>query len=189
MGLLETLLCKIITPDGHSHTVRALLDGGSQITALKRNIANKLNLSGEKRTLVIGTSGAQTLTYPNEKVVHFHLASIDNKYVTNFLIEAITMPTPSSDINPIKINPKEYKHLNSIVFSEDLPMSSNQLSIDLLIGSPITTKLFKEIIVGSQNDLPAAAIYEIGACLTGPSAGNTEKKQSLFSSVEIMIKY
>ena len=186
LGLLETLLCKIITPDGKSHTVRALLDGGSQITVLKRNIANKLNLSGEKRTLVIGTSGAQTLKYPNEIVVHFQLASIDNKYVSDFLVEAITMPKPASDINPIKIDPKKYDHLKSIEFSEELPMASNQLGVELLIGSPITTKLFKELIVGSsQDDLPAAAIYEIGACLTGSSVGSVEKKQSLFASVEI----
>ena len=84
LGLSETLLCKIITSDGKSHIVRALIDGGSQITVLKRNIANKLNMSGEKRTLVIGTSGAQTLKYPNEIVVYFQLASIDNTYVSRY---------------------------------------------------------------------------------------------------------
>ena len=185
LGLSETLLCKIITSDGKSHIVRALIDGGSQITVLKRNIANKLNMSGEKRTLVIGTSGAQTLKYPNEIVVYFQLASIDNTYVSNFQVEAITMPIPTSDISPIKINPKLYKHLEKINFSEELPMSSNKLSIELLIGSPITTKLFKELIVGSSLNQPAANIYEIGACLTGSSTENVEKKTSLFSSVEI----
>ena len=44
LGLSETLLCNIIAPSGKVRTVRALLDGGSQITALKRSVAKDLNL-------------------------------------------------------------------------------------------------------------------------------------------------
>ena len=51
LGMSETLLCKIITPSGYSRIVRVLLDGGSQITALRRNIAIELNLKGPKKAL------------------------------------------------------------------------------------------------------------------------------------------
>ena len=81
LGLSETLLCNIIAPSGKVRTVRALLDGGSQITALKRSVAKDLNLKGVNKTLIVGTSGAQTLEYPNELETCFKLASIDNKFI------------------------------------------------------------------------------------------------------------
>ena len=61
LGLSETLLCNIITPSGKVRTVRALIDGGSQITALKRSVAKELKLRGNFQTLIVGTSGGQSV--------------------------------------------------------------------------------------------------------------------------------
>ena len=185
LGLSETLLCNIIAPSGKVRTVRALLDGGSQITALKRSVAKDLNLKGVNKTLIVGTSGAQTLEYPNELETCFKLASIDNKFITSFVVEAITIPTPTSDIAPILIDPKKFKHLENLSFSEQLPMKNAPLKVDILIGQPIVAHILKEIILGSSLEEPAAAIYHIGNCLTGSSSSKDKTKKSLFSSVEI----
>ena len=120
LGISETLLCKLITPAGYSRTVRVLIDGGSQITALRRNIATELNLKGPKKRLIMGTSGAQTLEYPSQMVVYFKLASLDNNYVTAFNVEAITMPKVTMDINPINVDPSKYTHLQNVQFTEKL---------------------------------------------------------------------
>ena len=186
LGISETLLCNIISPSGRVRTVRALIDGGSQITALKKSIATEMGLQGEKRTLIVGTSGAQTLKYTNQLVTYVRIASLDGKFVTNFEVEAITMPSPTSDISAILTDPKKHKHLENIQFTEPLPMNMNtKLKVELLIGQPIVANIFKEIIVGESINQPAAAIYHIGACLTGSSSTDAEIKKSLFSSVQI----
>ena len=185
LGLTETMKIKIITPSGKVRTLRAVIDGGSQITALKRSIATELNMKGEKKTLIIGTSGAQTLTYINQIVTYFYVASQKEDYVTDFMVEAITMPQVTMDINPIKINPNNYEHLNQIEFSENLPFQKNtSLKVDLLIGQPLASNLLLKIVSGAI-DQPSAAIYKIGACLTGASSSNQGKSSSLFSAVEI----
>ena len=55
-GISQTLMCKIITPNGVS-VVRAVLDNGSQISALTQNIAENLELTGPRTSLKLGTSG------------------------------------------------------------------------------------------------------------------------------------
>ena len=138
LGISETLLCKIITPSGYSRTVRVLIDGGSQITALRRNLATELNLRGPKQALIVGTSGAQTLKYPNQMVVYFKLASLDMNYITPFSVEAITMPKVTMDITPINIDPSKFAHLQNLHFTEKLPFAANtSTKVDLLIGQPI----------------------------------------------------
>ena len=184
LGLSETLLCNIITPSGKVRTVRALIDGGSQITALKRSVAKELKLRGNFQTLIVGTSGGQTLRYPNEIVTYFKLASLDNTFITDFIVEAITIPTPTLDIAPILIDPQKFPHLANLDFSEKLPMKNSKLQIDILIGQPIVANILKEIKLGSSIDQPAASIYHIGTCLTGSSLSKTDTN-SLFSSVEI----
>ena len=186
LGMSETLLCKIITPSGYSRIVRVLLDGGSQITALRRNIATELNLKGPKKALIVGTSGAQTLKYTNQMAVSFNLASLDQSYITPFKVEAITMPKVTMDISPINIDPLKYGHLQKIHFTEKLPFTiSTPTRVDLLIGQPITSYLCKQIIVGKSIHEPSAAIYEIGACLTGTALSKSENKANLSSSIQL----
>ena len=168
LGISKTLLCSIVTPTGDSISVRALIDDGSQITAIRNNISETLMLDGPSTTLVIGTSGAKTLTYKNQKIVNFYLASKDGTFVTDFLVEAVTMPEVTLDVNHINIDPQKFKHLKHLNFSEQLPMTENtDKKVELLIGEPIVSQLFKRIIKSKHLYEPSAAVYHIGTCLTG----------------------
>ena len=73
-GLPRTLICQIVTPS-RMVPVRALVDPGSQFTAISKVIATKLGLKGPRKTLKMGTSGAQTVYFHNMMVVNFKLAS------------------------------------------------------------------------------------------------------------------
>ena len=99
------------------------MDPGSQFTALRKNTAKQLSLNGPTRTLMLGTSGAQQLSLPNQTVVEFKLSSLDNSYVTDFKVEAITMPEVTCDLDPIGIDPNTYEHLKDVQFTEKLPMT------------------------------------------------------------------
>ena len=188
LGLPRTLICKIITPT-KTLIARALIDPGSQITTINKSTATKLGLSGPKRTLKIGISGGQTFILYNMMAVNFQLAPLNEEFVTEYDVEAITMPKVTCDISKITVDPKMFKHLKDIEFSEKLPMNSNtSTKVEVLIGEPYTTNLFKELIVGDSNsiDLPAAAVYKIGTCLSG--SANPKDKQSqtnVYSTIEV----
>ena len=116
-GLPRTLICQIVTPS-RMVPVRALVDPGSQFTAISKAIATKLGLKGPRRTLKMGTSGAQTVYFHNMRVINFKLASLDEKFVTEFNIEAITMPKVACDVRKINVDPQDYNHLKHIKLYE-----------------------------------------------------------------------
>ena len=82
LGLSRTLMCLIVTPT-KTLKVRALIDPGSQITVIQKSIATKLGLRGPTRTLKMGTSGAQKITFSNMMVVNFQLASLNEEFITD----------------------------------------------------------------------------------------------------------
>ena len=125
--------------------IRALMDPGSQFTALLKSTAKQLSLNGPKQTLILGTSGAQQLTLPNQTAVEFQLSSLDDSYVTNFNVEAITMPEVTYDISPITIDPKRHEHLKDVQFTEKLPMTpKTPKRVELLVGEPYTSQLLEK---------------------------------------------
>ena len=186
-GISQTLMCKIITPNGVC-VVRAVLDNGSQISAITKTIAKNLTLTGPRRTLKLGTSGGQTTTYNDQMVVHFKLASLDEKYVTDFQMEAITMPKVTVDVNPIMVNPQDYNHLKKISnFTEKLPFNhQTHRGVELLIGEPVISHLFMKVITGNSIKEPSATIYKIGACLSGSTGSRGSGRTNAFSTIEIM---
>ena len=119
LGLPLTVICLIVTPT-RTLSVRALIDPGSQITAIEKSLAAELGLKGPRRNLRIGTSGAQKIIFKNMIVVNFKIASLEKDFAIN--VEAITMPKVACDIGKININPQDYNHLKEIKFSETLPM-------------------------------------------------------------------
>ena len=186
LGIPQTLRCKIITPKGKTSTIRALMDPGSQFTALRKGTAKQLSLNGPKRTLISGTSGAQQLTLPNQRAIEFKLSSLDDSYVTNFNVEAITMPEVTHDISPINIDPLKHEHLKDVQFTEPLPMSpETSKQVHLLVGEPYTSQLLKKIISGRSLDEPKAAIFQLGACLTGTAPPKGEERISIYSNLAI----
>ena len=105
LGLPLTLICQIITPT-RTLPVRAVIDPGSQITMIKKSIATELGLKGPKRTLMAGTTGAQSVAFKNMLVVNFKLASMDLEFISEFNVEAITIPKVTCDIGKITVDPK-----------------------------------------------------------------------------------
>merc|ERR1712020_226108 len=154
----------------------------------KKSIATELGLKGPKRTLESVTTGAQTVAIKNMLVVNFKLGSLNHNFVSEFNVEAITIPKVTCDIGKITVDPKKFNHLKDIKFTEKLPMNnSTSTKVELLIGQPVTTHLFKELIVGDSIDQPAAAIYKIGACLAGNAnpKDNQNHQINSYSTIEI----
>ena len=183
LGLPLTVMCKIMTPT-KTRVLRALIDPGSQITAIKKSTAAELGLQGPSRTLKFGACGAHKFEIKNMMAVNFKIASLDENFISHS-IEAITMPKVTCDIGHIKIDPQDYSHLKTIKFSEKLPMDDKTTTeVQLLIGQPHTTQLFKALITGGLYE-PAAALYKIGNCLAG-TANPDDREPTVFATGEIL---
>ena len=119
-----TFLCQIITENNQRSIIRAVLDNCSNLSILKCSVADKLSMKGEKCDLQLSVTGANKVIFKKQKKVRFRLASLDNKYITDFICEASTAPNPiSNSFERIAINPKDYDYLSEIKFTEPLPMS------------------------------------------------------------------
>ena len=186
LGIPQTLQCNLITPKGEAYTLRALMDPGSQVTAILKSTAAKLSLKGPKRTLIVGTSGAKELTFYNQIAVEFKLSSIKDGYITPFNIEAVTIPKITCDLTPINIDPLKHEHLKDIQFTEELPMTNQTPKrVELLIGEPYTSQLLEKIISGNSLDEPKAAVFQIGACLTGAAPPTGEERIKILTTLEV----
>ena len=165
------------------------MDPGSQVTAILKSTASKLSLKGPKRTLILGTSGAKELTFHNQIAVEFKLSSIKDGYITPFNIEAVTIPKITCDLTPINIDPLKHEHLKDIQFTEELPMTNQTPKrVELLIGEPYTSQLLEKIISGNSLNEPKAAVFQIGACLTGAAPPTGEERIKILTTLEVSKK-
>ena len=118
-----TFMCEIISECDSRMNIRCALDTMSNVSILRRSIADALNLKGPKCDLQLGVTGGQVITFKKQRKVSFRLGGIRNSYVSDFLIEAATIPTISQQFERILVDPSEYEYLSGLDFTEPLPMT------------------------------------------------------------------
>ena len=117
-----------------------MLDKCSDLSILKRSVADKLFMTGDKCELTLSVTGENRVVFKKQKRVKFHLANLDGSYITDFVVEASTAPKISSSFEKINIDPKDFEYLSDLEFSEQLPMTQEYFGenndIQLLLGLP-----------------------------------------------------
>ena len=135
-----TFLCQIITENNLRSVIQAMLDNCSNLSILKPSVADKLSMKGEKCDLQLSVTGANKVIFKKQKKMRFRLASLGNKYVTDFICEASTAPNILNSFERIAIDPKDFDYLSEIQFTEPLRMSEESFEanqgVDLLLGLP-----------------------------------------------------
>ena len=175
-----TLICEIVAENNFKMRCRVLLDNCSNVSIVRRSVADKLQMQGEKTNLDILVTGGGGHTFKRQKKVQFRLASILSTYVTPFVVEACTMPTISQQFDRIDVDPADYEHLKDIEFTEPIPMSEkyyeNNKNIDILLGLPyqslIQTAPFQ---IEGQLGEPIAHFTKLGNCV---SVNNSLQKRT-----------
>ena len=71
-------------------------------------------MKGEKCDLQLSVTGANKVIFKKQKKVRFRLASLDNKYITDFICETSTAPNISNSFERVTINPKDYDYLRRV---------------------------------------------------------------------------
>lgn len=170
-----TLLCYIVNPaTDKKKRIRCTFDSCSNITILKKSVADELQLDdGKNYDLTFSGSGGVESTFKNNKKVWFYLHDINNNYRTKDLIEGITLPKVSANADRISIDPKQFDHLKDITdFTEKLPQTEKQFKkhgeVDLLLGLPYYMDVACEGSTPSPfgPPEPMALHTKLGSCVT-----------------------
>ena len=120
-----TLLCYVINVDTKKRLkCRIVFDHCSNLTCIKRSLAEALGLEGQKCDIPFISTGGNIQRYSGEKEVRFLLASVKGNFVTD-VIQAVTLPTVTQGMERVLVDPADYSYLNGIEehLTEVLPMS------------------------------------------------------------------
>ena len=97
VAILQSCVAWLLTPSGEKFLVRVFLDSGSELSLIRRKLAQTMGLNGKSVTLQMNVAGGSETAPTKEKEVEFRLEAIDGKY-TSPVIAATTTKTISRDL-------------------------------------------------------------------------------------------
>ena len=194
-ALIQTFRCRLVTQSGQSCIVRCMIDSGSSLTILHRDLLKKLDLEdgydGPLLTLGLRTSGGGRFLFQNQKIVNFSLRSLCNTYQTPYLIESISCPYTAGNIDQLRINPQDYPHLaHHTSWTDKLPMSAAYTRkygrIDVLIGEPYSHYIIDHVEKSPYLHHPSTAVSKLGCWLLGAvNVDNEDEQNQNFSESQL----
>ena len=165
-GSSGTARCFAVNPDtGRKVQVRILLDGGANTALITRKAAKKLKLTGPVEEIHLSIAGNMMYT-SKERLVSFHLQSLDGSYETPFEIPAYTIEDIGQPFDPLPINPEEFPHLHDINFTEDYPIYEDR-PFEILVAEPYYSALMCPAQSQGEFDEPTAKLTKLGWILRG----------------------
>ena len=108
----------------------------STITLIRRSLAKSLNLLGPDIDLSLLLCGEVKSKMTRERQVRFQISKLDgsNKLdITGVTTQKI------GHLNPVLSDPKDFKHIAKVVFTESYPCRARRISV--LIGEPVYSRL------------------------------------------------
>lgn len=168
--LLGTVVVRVRDSTGALQTVRAVLDSGSQVSAVTVECANRLGLTRRKCPVeVIGLSQQPVITVKGQTNLNFFpvQANAFEFKVTNVIILPQIMSTMPNTILPAEIRDR-YRHL---VFAD--PQFDHPAPVDMLIGGDLYPSVIQSRadIIHSEG-LPSAMNTALGWVIIGALQSN-----------------
>ena len=172
--ILQTVVCNLRTVQGQVTPVRVMLDQGSEISLIRRQLAKNLKMKGDKKELQMSVAGGGVSKSSEEMMVPFMLESLTGDYVSP-LIYASTTSKPISMVRSVPVDPKRHPHLQNIEFTETYPTNEPK-RIDILLDTANCMELLTGEIIKSKEDAPLAIGTRLGYVLAGhyPTVDQTE---------------
>ncbi len=185
--LCKMLRCYVENPaTGEDVEIRILIDGGSEVNAIRTDVADMINLKGSKVDVRFEVLGGTQQVFNNQRKVNFRLRSLLDNTKTP-VMDAVTVPTITAPINKIDVDPKQYTHLRNLQFTEIYPVQ-DQVRIDILIGEPLATYLIEGApIKGNSMEEPTAIKTVLGYTLAGsqPTTSVQSKTSVRYTALRI----
>lgn len=183
-AILGALTAWAVAPSGEKFKATVFLDSGSEITLITRGMSNRMGLGGAHQTLQMSVASGIETQATQEKLVDFHLESLDGTYRTP-KISAITTKTITAPLRSVPFNPAKYPHLRNVTFTEDYPRHETK-EVEIMLGLPYCTIIeCGEKIKGKGLFEPIAVPTKLGNVLTG---SYEEQGQTTHSGVYVSMK-
>ncbi|CAG9126303.1 unnamed protein product [Plutella xylostella] len=159
--LLATAMLKVKSADGTYHTLRALIDQGSQTSLITEKAAQALRLSRSKFHGII--SGVGTKESTCKGITKICCSSMDNNY--QFETEVLIMKSLIKNLPSVSFNEPEWSFLNNIKLAD--PQFYISRPVDLLLGADIYSIILLEGICKQHENVPIAQQTQLGWILCG----------------------
>ncbi|XP_029164818.1 uncharacterized protein LOC114936016 [Nylanderia fulva] len=163
--VLSTAKVNLRAPSGRSLTVRALLDGGSELTFISERVAQNLRLTRIRTfTSTTGISCVNTGICRSAALIYITPRDKPEPIFTTvaYIMKSLTRYAPRSVSNL-----HEWKHISNLKLADDDPTGSTQ--IDLIIGAD----LYNQVLINVQNGpvgQPGAIQSHFGWILSGTTS-------------------
>ncbi|XP_045027948.1 uncharacterized protein LOC123471110 [Daphnia magna] len=167
----------ILRANGKKYHLFALLDGGSEISVIRKKVATLLGLKGRMERVVTRTVDGESRPTDHE-IVKFNIASLDGRFSLD-IIDVHVMDTFRLNKNSIGLTDlsKKWPHLAHVpipsVLDED---------VAILIGQdhPAAIEIFETRKDPYHQRAPRAYLTAFDWCVAGPAARSDETGRSCF---------
>ncbi|XP_060873970.1 uncharacterized protein LOC132947737 [Metopolophium dirhodum] len=169
--LLSTLLISVASFDHQKHTLRALLDTGSQVSFITKQCADRLSLTRRRCTtkisvfsvtLVNVVSGMTTITM-----------SLVNQSEPSIPVDVLIVPK-ITDVTPQEtIQATSWLHINQLDLAD--PTFHTPGQVDILLGADVGPAIFTGDRIAGHRHNPTVFGTVFGWVLMGPAAAMTPK--------------
>ena len=154
----------VLGPGDNKQMARIFFDSGSELTLIKRDLAQRLGLDGPCYSLHLRGVGGIQLPSTQEKRVQFRLASLQGDY-TSHPIEGVTKARLTDKLREIDLDFSRFPHLQGLNLAEEIPRG--RVAMDILIGIADYHQLVTGPIVAGEPGQPVAMKTKLGYVLSG----------------------
>lgn len=173
--LLATAIIRVKTLDGHSETLRALIDHGSMSSFVTERAVKKLNLKQTKNKInICGIAGS--VEESNGTVEMQITARYPTSFKTNvtaIVLKKLTTLLPGTDFDKTILNNAE---LDEYMLAD--PEFNKQARIDMILGADVYADLILDGLVKADNNAYILQETEIGWIISGPLT-NASKNRTI----------
>lgn len=174
MVLLATARAFIISTEGLPHTVRLLIDSGSELSFISESMVTHLNLSRQCSSIsiigigVTNSGNTRGMVQITLKSIHSSKAILVNAHIPLKLSSTL----PNSALSP------NWPHLQNIQLAD--PDYSVPKRIDLIIGADVYSQVILPDIIKGPSSTPMAQLTIFGWVILGPTHHDLSKTHFVY---------
>jgi hypothetical protein len=162
--ILQSCVAWALGPGDTKAIARIFFDSGSELTMIRRDLAEKLGLDGPCYSLHLRGVGGVQLPSTQEKRVQFRLRSLTGDYESH-PIEGVTRQKLVDRLREVNLDLSRFPHLQGLNLAEELPRG--RVGVDILIGIADYSKLVTGPVLAGEPGQPVAMGTKLGFVLGG----------------------
>lgn len=181
--LLATAMVKVITQNGATHHLRALIDQGSQGSFITESATQFLGLNKIPINCTINGLGENGRSLHSKSMVSFQAHSIvDTNFATPVkacVLKSLTRMLPTTEVHN-----KDWSHLRQLELAD--PHYAKPGKVDLLLGADVYSEIITAGLRKGPRGSPIAQNTHLGWILTG-QISSTEALQGYATTLSMHI--